>query len=294
MSDEGSFNEGHSGGMSEGSGFVSNSKTRIQATCRLVDNAQDRGLSEIEIVADEYNENIHNRTRDMFAGKEPWDHRRNKNRAPIEDETSTGQPHFRLGSERPSKRSPKPSDDDQSNDGRCTSAKSVRSSRTRSFDETRPRRERVRDVDSPFPLRRRSTRALSGDYTRIPYRNSFQPLPYGCFPPPPHHPRNTISSSRPRGSSRYRSRTITPRGRRGTRSSDSDFKSKREKIKNTIKPFAAGGAGAIAGALIGHAAGEGNIATTLVGAAIGAIGGDEAEEYWEKRKEKKEKRKEKY
>lgn len=50
----------------------------------------------------------------------------------------------------------------------------------------------------------------------------------------------------------------------------------------------------VAGAFIGHAAGKGDLAATLIGAAIGAIGGTEAEEYWEKRKEKVAKKKEKY
>lgn len=87
---------------------------------------------------------------------------------------------------------------------------------------------------------------------------------------------------------------MTPPGRRGSRSSDLTGKTKKEKIKDTIKPLAVGGAGLVAGAFIGHAAGKGDLAATLIGAAIGAIGGTEAEEYWEKRKEKVAKKKEKY
>lgn len=174
------------------------------------------------------------------------------------------------------------------------SAKSVRSSRTRNFDEPRLKRKSVRYwvADSPFPLRRRSTPSLSGDYGRPLHRNSLQPLPYGRSPPPPYYPGNGIPRSGLRDPSRYRSRTVTPLDRRETRSSGPSFKSKKEKIKDAIEPFAAGGAGAIAGAYIGHAVGKGDMATTIVGAAIGAIGEMRRKSIWRRGKKgrKREKR----
>lgn len=275
----------------------------------FTDGAQERGLSEIETVADRYYENVHDRIRDAIPGKEPLGRKKSRKGKPVEDETGTGQPHVKWTSDRSSNRSPEPSDDEGSADDRRTTAKSMRSSRARSFDEPGPRRERVRDwdADSPSPTRARTwgQRPPNGDpYSRGPYRNSYQPvpyaaasatnLPYGRPPPPPYQPAYAVPHAPPRDPPRYRSRSISPFGRRRSRSSDPEGKGKKEKIKETIKPLAAGGAGMIAGAFIGHAAGRGDWAATIAGAVIGAIGGNEAEEYWEKRQGKKEKRKEKY
>jgi hypothetical protein len=202
--------------------------------------------------------------------------RRNRKGQPVEDETGTGQPHVKWNSDRSSNKSREPSGDEQSDDDRRTTARSVKNSRRRSFDDPRPRRERVIDWEADNPpsrgIRPASTWSPSGAVARIPYRNSYQPaylVPYNAAPP---------------DFQRYRSRSMTPPGRKG-------HKSKKEKIKETVKPIAAGGAGLVAGAFIGHAAGKGDLAATAIGAALGAIGGFEAEEYLERKGEKKEKRK---
>lgn len=308
--DEG-FDEGHGGVISEAEGLVvSIGKAEIEEEPCYTQTIQDRGLSEIATVADRYYENFNDRIRDALPGKARLGNRKDREGKPIVDETGTGPSHVRWGSEKSSKsnKSREPSDDDESNDDRRTSGNRMRSSRARSFAEPAPRRERVRDweADSPPPPRRRSTapRPVSGDYGRLPYRNSFHHLPYaaastnnlpyGRTPPPPYQPIYPVPYGAPRALPRYRSRSLTPPGRRRRRLSEANIKNKKEKIKETIKPIAAGGAGMVAGAFIGNAAGKGDMTATLVGAVIGAIGGSEAEEYWEKRKEKKEKKKERY
>lgn len=247
-------------------------------------------------MADKYYENVHDRIRDAIPGKEPLGPLRRRGR-PIEDETGTGQPHVKWGSDSSPNKSAENSDDGSADDdddrrsSRRSSRRSTRSARTRSHDEPRRRRFRARDweADSP-PPRPRGTRGPPPGYGGAPARNQTWavPAPYGRStalvyargvpPPAPYDP-----------AARYRSRSMTApewRPRRGSRAADDEARSKTDRIKDSIKPIAAGGAGLIAGAFIGHAAGKGDISATIAGAVLGAIGGSEAEEYWERRKEK--------
>ena len=239
-------------------------------------------------MADKYYENVHDRIRDALPGKEPLGPLRRRGR-PIVDETGTGQPHVKWGSDSSPNKSDENSDDgSDADDDRRTSRRSTRSARTRSHDEPRHRRFRARDweADSP-PRRSRSARGPPPAYgygaAAAPYGRSTA-LVYARAPAAP-------APAYAAGRIRSRSMTAADGGRRrGSRASDDEARSAKAKIRDTIKPIAAGGAGLIAGAFIGHAAGKGDISATIAGAVLGAIGGSEAEEYWEKRREKERRR----
>jgi len=246
---------------------------------------------------------VHDRIRAAIPGKEPLGQRQRKGR-PIEDETGTGQPHVRWSSDGSPDRSGENSDDG-SDDDRRPSRRSTRSARTRSHDELR-RRSRGRDWEPDFPPpRARSARgpppayeygtgygppARTGTWAGPVYARGLPaPAPYYSAGP---GDRDAVA--------RVRSRSMTAveggrrrRRRSSSRAFDDAPRSKKEVIQDSIKPLAAGSAGMVAGAFIGHVAGKGDMSAMIAGAVLGAIGGTEAEEYWEKKKNK-ERRKDRY
>jgi len=83
----------------------------------------------------------------------------------------------------------------------------------------------------------------------------------------------------------YRSRSLSPPTRRGSCSDPG--KNKKAKIKETIKPLAAGAAGFIAGGFIGHTAGKEDMMSTVAGVVFGTIGVSEVEREWERRRKRR-------
>jgi len=249
---------------------------------------QDRGLSEIDTVADHFYENIRDRIHETFPCKKSLGRSKEgeKNNVPIEDETG----HAHWGSRRSPSRSPDLSDDEESEDDHHTTEKPMRRSRTRSFDEQRPRRLRVWDWDADSPPQVQNRSRWHGDRYLRPYRGRLQALQYGPAYRRTSHELYGPIYDPPPGRAMYRCRSLTPPPRHGSRSDPN--RHKREKIKATTKPFIAGAAGFIAGGFLGHAIGKGNTMATVAGAVIGAVGGTEAEQEWERHKERKEKDKE--
>jgi len=140
----------------------------------------------------------------------------------------------------------------------------------------------VRDWEADYPPQARNGIRWHGNPYARPRRRSLQGLQYRPAAITMNAP---YTRTQPPRRTMYRSRSLTPPARRRSRSDTSGYK--REKIKETIKPLAAGAAGLVAGGFLGHAAGNGNMMATIAGAVIGAVGGSELEQEWERHKERK-------